>query len=170
MKRLAAPASVIQQTLARGEKTVDLSKSNMGSIPSNFLSTMFTASRKNLSLEIIRSLNVSHNNFSELPDIFLQLINLTCLYVNDNRLSSLPESMRRLEGLQELDLRNNQLEGLGVVRELPELRKLFVEGNPLTRAEIRSLMEHVDTTSRKIFVDIAGSVTFIFGNKSALSW
>ena len=148
---------------------MDLSKRYLGSIPSNFLAAMFTASRENLSLANIRSLNLSHNNFSELPNIFLELINLTCLYVNDNRLSSLPESMRRLEGLEELDLRNNQLKGLDVVRELPELKKLLVEGNPLTLAEIRSLMKHVDTTTRKISVDIAGSVTYKYGNESVLS-
>ena len=85
--------------------------------------------------------------------------NLTCLYVNDNRLSFLPESMRRLERLQELDLRNNQLKGLDVIRELPELKKLLVEGNPLTLEEIRSLIKHLDATAKTIFVDILGNVT-----------
>ena len=56
-------------------------------------------------------------------------------------------------------MRNNQLKGLDVVRELPKLKKLMVEGNPLTLEAIRSLMKHVDTTARTIFVDIAGSVT-----------
>ena len=67
--------------------------------------------------------------------------------------------MKFLVGLQELDLRNNQLKKLNVVRELPKLKKLLVEGNPLTLEEIRSLIKHVDTTTRNIFVDIAGSVT-----------
>ena len=115
---------------------------------------------------VFRSLDLSHNNFAGLPDIFLELINLTCLCVNDNRLSSLPEGMRSLKGLQELDLRNNQLKRLDVVRELPRLRKLLVEGNPLTREEIRSLFKLVDRTTRKIFVDIAGSVTCQYGNKA----
>ena len=63
-------------------------------------------------------------------------------------------------------MRNNQLKKLDVVRELPNLRKLLVEGNPLTLEEIRSLIKHVDKTTRTIFVDIAGSVTCICGNKS----
>ena len=46
-----------------------------------------------------------------------------------------------------------------MVRGLPKLKKLFVEGNPLTLEEIRSLIKHVDTTTRTISVDIAGSVT-----------
>ena len=79
--------------------------------------------------------------------------------MNDNRLSSLPESIGWLERLQELDLRNNQLKVLDVVRKLPELKKLLVEGNPLTLVGIRSLIKHVDTTTRSIYVDIAGSVT-----------
>ena len=158
-KRLTALVFDIRQTLVLGKKTLDLSKKNVGSIPLDFLTAMFMVSRKNLSLANIRSLNLSHNNFAELPDFFLQLINLTCLYVNDNRLSSLPKSMRSLKGLQELNLRNNQLKGLDVVRGLPKLKKLFVEGNPLTLEEIRSLIKHVDTTTRTISVDIAGSVT-----------
>ena len=117
----------------------------------------------------IQSLNLSYNNLLNLPGLYLfPLESLTCLKVNDNRLSFLPKSMRWLKGLQEVDLRNNQLKKLDVVRELPKLRKLFVEGNPLSLKEIRSLMKHVDTTTRTIFVDIAGSVTCICGNKSFL--
>ena len=176
VKRLTALESDILQTLALGKKTLDLSKRNVGSIPLDFLTAMFMNSRKNLLLANIRSLNLSHNNFEKLPDIFLQLINLTCLYVNDNRLSSLPESLRSLKGLQELDLRNNQLKGLDVVRGLPKLKKLFVEGNPLTLEEIRSLIKYVEKTTRTISVDIAGSVTCTYGNESfphsstMLSW
>ena len=117
----------------------------------------------------IQSLNLSYNNLLNLPGLYLfPLESLTCLKVNDNRLSFLPKSMRWLKGLQEVDLRNNQLKKLDVVRELPNLIKLLVEGNPLTLEEIRSLIKHVDKTTRTIFVDIAGSVTCICGNKSFL--
>ena len=117
----------------------------------------------------IQSLNLSYNNLLNLPGLYLfPLESLTCLKVNDNRLSFLPKSMRWLKGLQEVDLRNNQLKKLDVVRELPNLRKLLVEGNPLTLEEIRSLIKHVDKTTRTIFVDIAGSVTCMCGNKSFL--
>ena len=130
-----------------------------------FLIRIFTS--RPLSPAYIQSLNLSYNNFANLPGFYLfPLETLTRLEVKDNRLSFLPTSMRCLKGLQEVDLRNNQLKKLDVVRELPKLRKLFVEGNPLSLKEIRSLMKHVDTTTRTIFVDIAGSVTCICGNKS----
>ena len=173
---LIAAGIVIDEKLPVTQKAVDLSKRNLGNNPLHFLAAMLLVSLQNLSVANIHTLNLSHNNLAEIPDIFLQLVNLTCLYVNDNRLSSLPESMRRLKGLQELDLRNNQLKGLDVVRELPKLKKLLVEGNPFTLEEIRSLMKHVHTTTRTIFVDIAGSVTYKYGNKSfaysstTLSW
>ena len=166
MKRITATVSVIHQTLAFGAKTLDLSKRALDSNRMELDNSIFILRRWKLSLAHVRSLNLSHNNFAGLPDIFLELINLTCLYVNDNRLSSLPEGMRSLKGLQELDLRNNQLKQLDVVRELPKLRKLLVEGNPLTREEIRSLFKLVDRTTRKIFVDIAGSVTCQYSNKA----
>ena len=156
MKRLTL-VSAISDTLALREKTLDLSWRNLdrGRGIEEFLRR-----RENVKkLANILSLNLSHNRLKNLPDIFLQLINLTCLNVNNNRLSSLPESIGCLERLQELDLRNNQLKVLDVVRKLPDLRKLLVEGNPLTLVEIRSLIRHVDTTTRSISVDIAGSVT-----------
>ena len=158
MKRLA-PVSVIRETLALRDKTLDLSKRNLDRGQGIYRIEEFLLTPKNFSLTNTLSLNLSHNRLEKLPDIFLQLINLTCLYVNKNRLSSLPESIGCLERLQELDLRNNQLKVLDVVRKLPELKKLLVEGNPLTLEEIRSLIKHVDTTTRSISVDIAGSVT-----------
>ena len=115
----------------------------------------------------IRSLNLNYNNMEKLPKcVFSQFENLTYLYVKDNRLSSLPERMKFLKRLQELDLRNNRLKRLDVVRELPDLRKLLVEGNPLIQEEIRSLCKHVEKTTRTISVDIAGIVTNIYGIKS----
>ena len=146
------------KTLDLKEKTLDLSRRNLDR-------RIYDLEQSLLRLENVQqlanilSLNLSHNRLKSLPVIFLEMINLTCLYVNNNRLSSLPESIGCLKRLQELDLRNNQLKVLDVVRKLPDLRKLLVEGNPLTLVEIRSLIKHVDTTTRSISVDIAGSVT-----------
>ena len=159
MKRLTL-VSAISDTLALSERTLDLSWRNLDRGQGIYRIEEFLRRRENVKkLANILSLNLSHNRLKKLPDIFLQLINLTCLNVNNNRLSSLPESIGCLERLQELDLRNNQLKVLDVVRKLPDLRKLLVEGNPLTLVEIRSLIKHVDTTKRSISVDIAGSVT-----------
>ena len=164
MKRLTKPASFISATLALEEKTLDLKEKTLDLSRRNldgglriYRLEKFLRRRENVKqLANILSLNLSHNRLEKLPFIFLQVINLTCLYVNNNRLSSLPGCLKRL---QDLDLRNNQLKVLDVVRKLPDLRKLLVEGNPLTLVEIRSLIEHVVTTTRSISVDIAGSVT-----------
>ena len=159
MKHLTL-VSAISDTLALREKTLDLSWRNLDRGRGIYRIEEFLCKRENVKkLANILSLNLSHNRLKKLPDIFPQLINLTCLNVNNNRLSSLPESIGRFKRLQELDLRNNQLKVLDVVRKLPDLRKLLVEGNPLTLVEIRSLIKHVDTTTRSISVDIAGSVT-----------
>ena len=172
MKQLTKPASFITATLALEEKTLNLKEktldlSNLDKGLRIYRLEKYLRRRENVKeLANILSLNLSHNRLEKLPDIFLQLINLTCLYVNNNRLSSLPESIGCLKRLQELDLRNNQLKVLDVVRKLPNLRKLLVEGNPLTLVEIRSLIKHVDTTTRSISVDIAGSVTWVYGNIS----
>ena len=165
MKRLTEAVPGVELKLALRRKTWNLSERNLNSDEIEFLITIFMS--KTLSPAYIQSLNLSYNNLLNLPGLYLfPLESLTCLKVNDNRLSFLPTSMRCLKGLQELDLRNNQLKKLDVVRELPNLKKLSVEGNPLSLEEIRSLFKHVDTTTRKIIVDIAGSVTCMYGNKS----
>ena len=173
--RLTATVPVVEQTLAPREETVDLSKRSLDTYGMEFLIDLFIV-RNHIRKHIIL-LNLSWNSFLGLPLYFSCLLeNLRCLYVNDNRLTSLPGNMRSLKGLQELDLRNNQLKRLDVVKKLPRLKKLLVEGNPLTLEEIRCLMKHVDKTTRTIFVDIAGSVTCKYGNKSfaysstMLSW
>ena len=175
VKRITETIPVVEQTLALRSKTWNLSKMNLNSDEVEYLINVFMP--RTLSAAYIQSLDLSYKNLEKLPGFFLfPLETLTCLEVNDNRLSSLPTSMRCLKGLQEVDLRNNQLKKLDVVRELPKLRKLSVEGNPLSLEEIRSLFKYVDTTTRPIFVDIAGSVTCICGNKSfpfsntMLSW
>ena len=165
VKRLTEAALSLEQKLALRRTTWNLSGRNLNSEEMEFL--LGNLISRTLSLEYIQSLNLSYNNLGNLPGFFLfPLETLTCLEVNDNRLSFLPTSMRCLKGLQEVDLRNNQLKKLDVVRELPNLIKLLVEGNPLSLKEIRSLFKHVDTTTRTIFVDIAGSVKCICGNKS----
>ena len=175
VKRLTATVAVVEQTLAPVEETVDLSKRSLDTYGMEFLIALFIS--RNFVRTHILSLNFSWDHFPWLSLYFSCLLeNLTCLYVNDNRLTSLPGNMRSLKGLQELDLRNNQLKRLDVVKELPRLKKLLIEGNPLTLEEIRCLMKHVDKTTRTIFVDIAGSVTCKYGNNSfaysstMLSW
>ena len=161
VKRLTEAVPAVEQKLALRGKTLNLSKRNLNSDEMEFLISIFMS--KTLSPAYIQSLNLSYNNLGKLLCFFwFPLETLTCLEVNDNRLSFLPTSMRCLKGLQEVDLRNNQLKKLDVVRELPNLRKLLVEGNPLTLEEIRSLIKHVDKTTRTIFVDIAGSVTYVY--------
>ena len=165
MKRLTEAVPGVELKLALRRKTWNLSERNLNSDEIEFLITIFMS--KTLSPAYIQSLNLSYSNLGKLPRFFLfPLETLTCLEVNDNRLSFLPTILRCLKGLQELDLRNNQLKKLDVVRELPNLKKLSVEGNPLSLEEIKRLLKHVDTTTRKIIVDIAGSVTCMYGNKS----
>ena len=158
METLTAPISAVSQTLALRKRTLDLSKEYLTPRMLDFIVA-------GLPLANIRSLNLSHNNLLRIPDCFFRLINLTCLYVNDNSLSSLPESMILFQRLEKLDLRNNQLKELDVVRKLHELKNLSVEGNPLTRKEIRSLIKRVNSTTRRICVDIAGSVARKYGNE-----
>lgn len=154
MKRLPETISVFGKVFSAGEETLDLSSRNLYRIQESVIRAIRP---RNLSLANIRVLNFSQNSFVELPDILPLLINLRCLSVKDNRLSSLPESIKCLKILRVLDLRNNQLKALGVVRELPKLEKLFVEGNPLTIEEIRSLVKHMDGTGKTISMDIAGT-------------
>ena len=65
--------------------------------------------------------------------------------------------MKNLEKLRELDLRNNKLKILFKgISYLKQLQKLYVEGNPLTLQEMKSLVELTDRKPGKLIIDIAG--------------
>ena len=102
-------------------------------------------------------LNLNYNKFTQFPEVVLDLINLTHLYVNGNQLSTLPANLNSLEKLQELELRNNKLKRVfKYIVDLNNLEKLSVSGNPLTFQEIRSLMMLMDLKSQRMRIDIAG--------------
>ena len=106
----------------------------------------------------VTKLNLSNNNLKQLPAEFGDLINLTHLFVSNNCLSSLPTSFKQLKKLQLLDLSKNKLKGLSEnIADLKLLERLYVEGNPLTVEEIRSLMELMEKR-RRLMIDIAGKL------------
>ena len=104
----------------------------------------------------VTQINLSHNKLVYLPEKFGDFINLTHLLVNNNNLSSLPTSFKQLKKLQVLDLRNNKLKRLSKdIAALKILERLYVEGNPLTVEDIRSLLELMEKRQR-LLIDIAG--------------
>ena len=104
----------------------------------------------------VTQINLSHNKLVDLPEKFRDFINLTHLLVNNNNLSSLPTTFKQLKKLQVLDLRNNKLKRLSKdIAALKILERLYVEGNPLTVEDIRSLLELMEKRQR-LMIDIAG--------------
>ena len=71
MKRLTEPASFLIVTLDLEEKTLDLSRRNLGSGLRIYHLEKFLRRRENVKkLENILSLNLSHNRLEKLPVIF----------------------------------------------------------------------------------------------------
>ena len=82
----------------------------------------------------ITKINLTNNNLTELPESFVELTNLTELYLHNCELiTKLPESFGKLTNLKELDLFDNKLtelpESFG---ELTNLTKLYLSDNKLT--------------------------------------
>lgn len=81
-------------------------------------------------LYLIKSLNLSSNAFTQLPNEIKYLISLTELYVQDNQIKTLPEGIQHLQCLQVLDISNNRLRNLpSYVGKLKSLRKLNITQN-----------------------------------------
>ena len=80
-----------------------------------------------------KSLDLSGNQLTALPEAVFQLTGLKVLYLSDNQLTALPEAVSRLTGLTELYLSNNQLTALPeAVCRLTGLTVLHLSGNQLT--------------------------------------
>ncbi|XP_071542410.1 uncharacterized protein [Panulirus ornatus] len=96
-----------------------------------------------LSLHVphLRSLNVSHNQITSLPQSFSLLFHLRALDLSYNKLKMLPDPLTRLPQLNTLNLTNNNLTELpATISRLLNLKKLNLSNNHL-RALPGSLVE-----------------------------
>ena len=83
--------------------------------------------------EGLKTLHLSGEGISELPDEISQLANLQWFDLSGNQLTSLPESISQLASLQTLDLSDNQLTSLPEsISQLANLQTLSLFGNQLT--------------------------------------
>ena len=81
----------------------------------------------------LKSLNLSHNRLSYLPDFFANLPNLIFLYLSNNNLSKLPPSFTCLSNLSTLDLSENRLSSLpDFFGDIISLTTLDLRGNKLS--------------------------------------
>eukprot|EP00741_Cyanophora_paradoxa_P024735 tig00000293_g23879.t1 len=89
------------------------------------------------SLVELRKLGLERNELTALPAALGALTKLVVLSVAHNRLAALPPELESLSLLEALDARENRLaslpRGLGA---LPHLRRLVVDGNPLSKADL----------------------------------
>ncbi|CAK1548295.1 unnamed protein product [Leptosia nina] len=81
-------------------------------------------------LHLIKTLDLSKNNFVQIPKGIRFLMSLTELYLQDNQISHLPDEIKFLQALKILDVSRNHLKQLNPrLGDLQCLRKLIVVGN-----------------------------------------
>lgn len=81
-------------------------------------------------LYLIKVLNISCNNFLQIPNDIKYLINLTELHVHENFLEYIPETIEPLQCLQILNVSKNKLKSLTPsLGKLKNLRKLIITDN-----------------------------------------
>jgi Leucine-rich repeat (LRR) protein len=125
---------------------IDLSGHNLPEIPSrllnlsnleelNFAENQLTKYQIRLLVEhlpTLKSLDLSGNQLTAVPESFGRLSQLTKLELSGNQLEALPESFGRLSQLTKLDLYGNKLEALPEsFGQLSQLTELALYGNQL---------------------------------------
>ncbi|KKA25040.1 Leucine Rich Repeat domain protein [Rasamsonia emersonii CBS 393.64] len=156
-------------------------------LPDNSL-TSITASSLAPVANTLHSLDLSSNHFGEVPDSLASLVSLralnlsncmieslrslsknplpaiTALNLRGNRLSSLA-GIERLLSLERLDLRDNNLSDpteIARLTGLPEIREIWVSGNPFTkthsgyRVTIFNLFRRTPGYAEDIIIDASG--------------
>lgn len=93
------------------------------------------------SLYNLSSLNLSYNMISFTTGINTVLGNIQELDLRGNRLTVLA-GLDRLWALERLDVRDNRIDDateIGRLTELPNIQDIWVEGNPFTKLQVRSI-------------------------------
>lgn len=94
-----------------------------------------------VNLTNLSDLYLNQNNFTQIPDVIFKLQNLTRLDFANNALSSIPPSIQNLTNLQILNLSSNNIpEVPSGIAQLNNLSDLLLAGNP-----IKTLPENIST-------------------------
>ena len=85
-----------------------------------------------------RSLNISNNNLTKLPNSINHLTLLNKFTLKNNKLTTIPAGVGSMIRLNSLDLTNNPLESLPIkeLRKLQDLRQLFIMEKPEPNKEM----------------------------------
>ena len=84
-------------------------------------------------LTSLKKLNISFNAFNAIPTSVLELTQLQSLNVQNNRIYSVPDEIKTLKQLTSLNVQHNRLTKLPNSLTELSLSKLKVVGNPLVR-------------------------------------
>ncbi|KAF2545259.1 hypothetical protein F2Q70_00023379 [Brassica cretica] len=114
-------------------------------------------------LTAMKSLDVSFNSISELPEQIGSATSLVKLDCSSNRLKELPESLGRCLDLSDLKASNNQISSLHEdMANCSKLSKLDVEGNKLTALSERQIASWTMLTelnaSKNMLVDLPQNI------------
>merc|ERR1711962_803683 len=108
-----------------GQKTLDLSKSNISSLPPTLKE-----------LSHLTELYLYSNRLATLPPEIGSLVNLVTLSLSENVITSLPSQLAHLQSLRVLDCRHNRLTEIpAVVYQLPSLTTLYMRFNRIREVD-----------------------------------
>lgn len=136
------PLKIIEQAAKDRSKKLDLSRKNLGSLPSTIGK-----------LQHLTWLDLSDNSLSYLPSEISQLKNLNWLYLGGNQLSLIPAAVGDIQGLSLLNLSRNRLKSLplklGNLKNLTEL--------DLSRNKFTTLPSGITKLSSLTWLDLSGN-------------
>lgn len=104
-------------------------------------------------LDKLTVLDISHNQFDQMPPTLLdkRLVHLSELRARGNQITSLPAGLFLLNSLKILDVEDNKISKVaGEVGDLPKLKEVFLNGNPLSD---RRLLKMVTQCHHKQIID-----------------
>ncbi|NJO00374.1 MAG: leucine-rich repeat domain-containing protein [Bacteroidia bacterium] len=118
--------------------TLDLSFNLLSSLPEEFLG-----------LKSLEQLGLEENNFSEIPPVLSKLSKLRFINLMSNKISLISDRIEMFkDNLESLFLSNNLITTVSEsISELKNLKKLWLNGNPLSEQEkdkIEDLLPHTE--------------------------
>lgn len=98
----------------------------------------------------ITVLNISNNQLTTLPAAIANLVNLEVLNVENNRITSFPAELSQLKNLRQLLANNNRMENVSnALYTMMQLQVLDISGNNIPSAQISELKAKLSNTQVK---------------------
>lgn len=98
----------------------------------------------------LKRLVLANNNIKSLPNQIEKLTKLEALMVQNNKLISI-NSDHLTQQIRKLNISNNNITDISWIKKIPNLKQMWIGGNPFNKSDLNLLLINKETYSYKLY-------------------